>query len=263
MPRHNTVNAGAFLGSLLATGLLVLLAYGITRLIGIDPGDIKNWVVGVLVLWWLIVIVTLPWDLYFKSRALLIDTQRSRREGMNIAESDVTYVKRWAKLSLIIAITLHLISAAGFALLQFYGFSEFGYVASGGAILLMGFRPAWRAYDYLVERLTNIGRDIRFPTDDVLAVKKRLEKLSEQLDELSNKLDMENSGSWASTLEARVATQIEEIKKLRTDLEELRTANDEAHRKLASEAEAAASKVAGGAKVINHVRELVRFFKDA
>ncbi len=263
MSRTNTINTGVFFGSLFTTGLLVAAAYGITRWVGIDPGSLRNWIVGLLVLWWLVVVITLPWDLYFKARALLIDTQHSHQEGMIVAESDLIYVKRWAKLSLIIAISLHLISALALALLQYYGISELGYFASVATILLTGFRPAGRAYDYLVLRLTNIGREIRFPRDDILAVKNQLEKISEKLNRLSNRLDLEEKESWASGLEAGIAKQIIEHEKLRTELEELRNSNDESHRQLATQAEAAASKIAGGAQVINHVRELVRFFKDA
>ena len=263
MYRTNSINTGVFLGSLLITGFLVLLAYGITQWLGMDPGNLRNWVVGLLVLWWLVTIVTLPWDLYFKARALLLDTQHSHKEGMSIAESDVVYVKRWAKLSFIIAIALHLVSAVGLALLEVYGVSELGYFASAAAILLMGLRPALRAYDYLVARLSNIGRDIRYPRDDVLAVKNQAEVLREQLDKVLKVLDLDNNSSWASTLETRIKTQTTEQEKLRHELEELRRTNDESHRQLAHEAEVAASKIAGGAKVIGHVRELVRFFKDA
>jgi len=263
MSHTNTVNTGVFVGSLTTTALLVLIAYGVTRWIGVDPGGIRNWVVGLLVLWWLVIVVTLPWDLYFKARALLIDTQHSHKEGMSIAESDVVYVKRWAKLSFIIAISLHLVSAIGLALLQYFGVSELGYYASGAAILLMGFRPAGRAYDYLVVRLSNIGRDIRYPRDDVLIVKNQVEKMSDQLDDLINHLDLDNKESWASVMDERVTNQSSEFQKLRDELDELRRLNDEAHAHLAKEAETAASKIAGGAQVVNHVRELVRFFKEA
>lgn len=263
MPRTNTVNTGVFLVSLLTTGMLVLITYGVTKWVGFDPGNIRNWVVGLLVLWWLVVVVTLPWDLYFKANALLVDTQHSQQSGMSISEGDVVYVKRWAKLSLIIAISLHLVSALALALLQFYGVSELGYFASGAAILLMGFRPAGRAYDFLVYRLTSIGRDIRYPRDDVLALRNQIENMSVQLGEVVSQLDLEKHESWASEIERRIEMQETEHAKLRVELEELRLLNEEAHRVLAQEAEIAASKIAGGAQVISHVRELVRFFKDA
>ena len=263
MYREKSINTNVFLGSLFITALLVFITYGITRWLGVEPGDAKNWIVGLLVLWWLVIIVTLPWDLYFKSRALVLDTQHSNKAGMNIAESDIVYVKRWAKISFVLAISLHIISAAALAALEFYGVSELGYYAAGAAILLMGFRPAWRAYDYLVMRLTNIGREIRYPRDDVMVLKNQVDVLTEKLNQLSTDLNREKKESWASSLETRLNNLATKQSSVHTELSELRSSNDEAHKQMAIEAEAAAAKVAGGAKVIGHVRELVRFFKDA
>jgi len=32
---------------------------------GINPGEIEDWVFGFFIFWWLVVVVTLPWNLYF------------------------------------------------------------------------------------------------------------------------------------------------------------------------------------------------------
>jgi AraC-like DNA-binding protein len=75
--------------------------------------------------------------------------------------SDIIYAKRWKKLWFIIAISLHVISGIGLALIQYYGLSGLGYFASGAAILFIDFRPAGRAYDYFAPQLTNIVKPVQ------------------------------------------------------------------------------------------------------
>lgn len=263
MSRSSQTYAGKFFGSLFTVGLLLLAAYGIMRWIGADPGSIRDWVIGLFVLWWLIMVVVLPWDLHFKARGVLVDAARSRKDGITVVEADLVYVTRWAKLSLWLAIALHLVSAAGFWLLADLGIYHLGYYAAGAAILAMGLRPAGRAYEYLVERLANIGREVHHPRDDVLALRERIEGIDERLKGLQQRLDAANAESWAATVEARLAAGAAELERLRAAAEDARRANDDAHRQLARDAEAAAARMAEDARVLNHVRELVRFFKEA
>ena len=263
MSSSNNTYAGRFIGSLMTVGILVFAAYGIVRWMGVDPGSLRDWIIGLLVLWWLIVVVTLPWDLYFKAKAVLGDAQRSRQEGVTVSEVDLRYVARWARWSLVLAIALHVISALGLSLLQVYGISRLGYLASGAALLLMGLRPAGRAYEYLLVRLTSIGREVRFPRDDVLELRDRIDGMDNQLKELTQRLDLKQAESWATTLETRLAAHATEQERLRTVIEDLRRQNDDAHRQLARDAEAGAARMAEDGRVLNQVRELVRFFKEA
>lgn len=183
--------------------------------------------------------------------------------GMTVSEADLRYVARWVTWALVLALGLHVVSAVGLGLLQWYGLSQLGYLASGTALLLMALRPLGQAWEYLVARLTSIGRDAHFPRDDILAVKNTLSELEGEHKRLAVSLDLQETGSWAATVESRVSTLAPLQETLRTQLEDLRRLNDEAHRQLAREAEAAASRMAEDGRVLNHARELVRFFKSA
>jgi hypothetical protein len=263
MSRTNTINTGAFVGSIFITGLLVMLTYGVFRWVGIDPGSVSNWVVGLLVLWWLVIVVRLPWDLYFTTRGLLLDTQQSKQKGMNVSADDVAYVQRWAKMSLILAIGLHLMTGLGLALLQYFGVSSLGYYGSVAALLLMGFRPAGRAYDYLASRLKHIGDEILFPRDDVHLLKNKIQKLEDKIKSLEDRLDLEEEDSWAAKLTQDNMQRDKNLDELHLALTEFQENNKDEHQFLAQQAAAAAEKIAGGAQVVNHGRELVRFLKDA
>jgi len=252
-----------FISSLFAVGLFVLGIYGITRWIGVNSGSIRDWTIGLLLLWWLIAVVTLPWNLHFKARAVLIDAARSRQDGISVAEGDMRYVARWARLSLWLAIALHVVSAAGLYLLGYFGISRLGYFAAIAALLLMGLRPAGRAYEYLAARLTSIGREVHYPRDDVISLRTHIGDMNESLSKIIDQLDMDKAESWASRIEARIATTMKMIEGMRAEASDERSRNEDAHRLLARDAEAAAARMAEDARVLNHVRELVRFFKEA
>lgn len=263
MSRSSQTYAGKFFGTLFTVGLLMAAAYGIMRWAGADTGAIRDWVIGLLVLWWLIVVVTLPWDLHFTARGVLADAARSRKDGITVAEADLGYVARWARWSLWLAIGLHLASAAGFWLIADLGIYRLGYYAAGAAILAVGLRPAGRAYEYLADRLASIGREVHHPRDDVLALRTRIDAMESQLKDVLGRLDASESASWAATVEARLTAGAAELERLRSAAEDARRANDDEHRRLARDAEAAAARMAEDARVLNHVRELVRFFKEA
>jgi hypothetical protein len=147
--------------------------------------------------------------------------------------------------------------------LQYSGFSGLGYIGASAAILLMGFRPAVRAYDYLMSRLRNIGREIDYPADNVETLLDKCERLEHQLRIIDEKLNLDEQSSWAANLASQVSAQAAEQEQLRIQLEDFRRTNNEEHRVLARDAESAAAQVAEDGKVLNHVREIVRFFKEA
>jgi hypothetical protein len=230
---------------------------------GINPGEIKDWVIGFFIFWWLVVVVTLPWNLYFSAKGLLANSDRAIKNGRAIKETELVYLKRWEKFSLFLAIGLHLVSAIVLACLQYYGISDLGYIGAVAAILLMGFRPAVRAYDYLMSRLKNIGREIDYPADNVHTLLDKCERLEHKVNFAHDQLNLEEQASWAANIATQISSLAEEQEKLRVQLEDFRRLNNEDHRKLARDAEAAAAQVAEDGKVLNHVREIVRFFKEA
>jgi len=251
------------LSSFFTLGLLALAAFGLVKWIGVNPGEIKDWVIGFFIFWWLVVVVTLPWNLYFSAKNLLANSDRAIKSGRAIKETELIYLKRWEKFSFVLAIGLHIITAIVLAYVQYAGFSAFGYIGAAAAILLMAFRPAIRAYDYLMSRLKNIGREIDYPADNVQTLLDRCSSVDNHLALVNQKLNLDDQESWASSLVTKLQSHTAELDHIRTQLEDLRRLNNEEHRQLARDAESAAAQIAEDGKVLNHVRELVRFFKEA
>lgn len=44
--------------------VVVLLVFGLLQWLEVPTGQMIDWVVGIASFWWLLVIVTLPWDIY-------------------------------------------------------------------------------------------------------------------------------------------------------------------------------------------------------
>jgi len=104
---------------------------------------------------------------------------------------------------------------------------------------------------------------VHFPRDDVLALHERINAMEGQVKEMNQRLDLKDDTAWAATIEARLVAGTSELERLRAAAEDARRANDDAHRQLARDAEGAAARMAEDARVLNNVRELVRFFKEA
>ncbi len=253
----------AFFGVMTFVTLGTAVAYALVHWLGIPTGSFSVWLVSLLMLWWLVVVVTLPWNLHFQARAVIADALRSQEQSIRVEARDLSYVKRWAKLSLIAAIALHLLSAGGFYLLAAYDVTPVGYYGAVAALALVGLRPAIRAYEYVAERIAQIGKEVRFPRDDVLALRSEVEQLQRSVKAHADRLDLEVPESWAAKSEATIRALRADIEASRAALEDLRRANEDDHRQLARGAEQAAARIGEDAQVLGHVRELVRFFKQA
>ncbi len=231
--------------------------------LGIPTGTLVDWFVGGLALWWLLVITTVPWDLHFEARDVVAEARLSRDREIVVDEAQVRYAERVANRALAAAVNLHLLSALGLYLVAFYGVSRVGYVGSGVALLLTGLRPASRAYDYLCARLAGIRKAVTYPREDVVELRTRVVALEGRAEALEQQLDEERADSFAGRGRT-VATDLRrDLERVTSDVERLRVENRREHERIAHDAERAVAQVSTDGQVLEHVREIVRFFKTA
>ena len=62
---------GSFVGSALGLSLGVVLVFGLLRWLGMPTGELLDWVIGLASFWWLLVVVTIPWNIHFGARRVL------------------------------------------------------------------------------------------------------------------------------------------------------------------------------------------------
>jgi hypothetical protein len=244
-------------------GFLTLLAFGLLQWLGISSGHFLDWVIGVASFWWLLAIVTLPWNVCFEAQEVIAEAATSESKGIAVDRQQVQYAKKVARWSLVVAIALHVISAIGLYTLAATGISAVGYVSSGAALLFTALRPAVRAYQYLAARLWAIRREIQYPREDVQELRDRVNLLESKAARIDELLDPQEPHSWVATTQREVAEMRKNTANLRALLEQFQAQNEVEHQQLSREAKSAIAQLTEDSQVLGHVREIIRFFKTA
>ncbi|WP_427161370.1 hypothetical protein ACQFX9_07235 [Aliinostoc sp. HNIBRCY26] len=252
-----------FISSIAGIVAVVLLAFGVLQWLHIPSGNFLDWVIGGASFWWLLVIVTVPWNIHFQAKEVLAEAAQSIDKQIPVDEKQVNYVKILAKRSLWLALALHLLSAIGLYTLAATGISAVGYISSGAALLLTILRPAIRAYEYLYARLTMISQEWKYPREDIVELRQRFDALEQKIEVLENQLNPEQPYSLAATQQRFADETRKELAKIAANLEEFRAVNQTEHDRLAREARNAIAQLSTDGQFLDHVREIIRFFKTA
>lgn len=243
--------------------VLLLLVFGILQWLQVPAGDFLDWAIAGASFWWLMVIVTVPWNVYFQAKEVLAEAEQSRQKNIAIDEKQLRYVNSLAKRSLPIALGLHLLSAIGLYFLAATGISAVGYISSGAALLLTFLRPAVRGYEYIAQRLYAIKQEFKYPREDAIELRYRVEVIEEALRNLQEQLNPENPQSWVTRLQRDLEATQQQLTRVGASLEDLRTNNQAQHDQLGKEAQRAIAQLSADAQFLDSVREIIRFFKSA
>lgn len=252
-----------FISSIAGIVIVVLTAFGLLQWLHIPAGNFLDWVIGGASFWWLLVIVTVPWNVHFQAKEVLAEAAQSKEKGIPVDEKQVKYVTVLAKRSLWVAIALHLFSAVGLYTLAATGISTVGYISSGAALLLTILRPAIRAYEYLYTRLTMIRQEWKYPREDIVELRDRFSILEQKIQSLEEQLNPEQSYSLPATQQRFAEETRRDLARIAANLEELRATNQTEHERLAREARTAIAQLSTDGQFLDHVREIIRFFKTA
>ncbi|MBD2199900.1 MULTISPECIES: hypothetical protein [Calothrix] len=252
-----------FVSSIAGIVVLVLVAFGLLQWLHIPAGSFLDWIIGGASFWWLLVIVTVPWNVHFQAKEVLAEAARSIEKGIPVDNKQVQYVKLLAKRSLWVALALHLFSAIGLYTLAATGISTVGYISSGAALLLTILRPSIRAYEYLYARLAMIRQEWQYPREDIMELRDRFSALEYKVQRLEEQLDAEEADSIVAKQKRFSDETRREIARISANLEELRATNQTEHERLSREARNAIAQLSTDGQFLDHVREIIRFFKTA
>jgi hypothetical protein len=252
-----------FISSIAGIVVVVLTAFGLLQWLHIPAGNFLDWVIGGASFWWLLVIVTVPWNVHFQAKEVLAEAAQSKEKGIPVDEKQVKYVTALAKRSLWVAIALHLFSAVGLYTLAATGISTVGYISSGAALLLTILRPAIRAYEYLYARLTMIRQEWKYPREDIVELRDRFSILEQKIQSFEEQLNPEQSYSLPATQQRFAEETRRDLARIAANLEEFRATNQTEHERLAREARTAIAQLSTDGQFLDHVREIIRFFKTA
>ena len=242
---------------------LLLLVFGLLQWLHLPAGSFLDWTIGGATFWWLLVIVTVPWNVHFQAKEVLAEAEQSREKDIAVDEEKVKYVKSLAKRSLLIALALHVLSAIGLYSLAIAGISAVGYIGSGAALLLTVLRPAVRAYEYIAARLAMVRQEFKYPRQDVMELRDRVIVIEENLTSIQYQLNLEEPGSFVSGQNRQLEVTRNNLTQVAASLEELKATNQAQHNKLAQDAQNAIGRLSSDSEFLSHVREILRFFKEA
>ncbi|WP_375506956.1 hypothetical protein [uncultured Nostoc sp.] len=252
-----------FISSIAGIVIVVLTAFGLLQWLHIPAGNFLDWVIGGASFWWLLVIVTVPWNVHFQAKEVLAEAAQSKEKGIPVDEKQVNYVTVLANRSLWVAIALHLFSAVGLYTLAATGISTVGYISSGAALLLTILRPAIRAYEYLYARLAMIRQEWKYPREDIVELRDRFSILEQKIQSFEEQLNPEQSYSLPATQQRFAEETRRDLARIAANLEALGATNQTEHERLAREARTAIAQLSTDGQFLDHVREIIRFFKTA
>ncbi|MEZ2236833.1 hypothetical protein [Microcoleus sp.] len=252
-----------FAGFGASTGIFLLLVFAILQWLHIPAGSFIDWVIAIAIFEWLLLIVTVPWNIHFEAKEVLAQATESTEKGIVVDDKQVKYVTVLVSRSLLVAIGLHLLSAIALYTLAATGISAIGYLSSGAALLLTILRPAIRGYQYLAARLTMIRRQFLHPREDILELRSRFANLESTINNLEAKFNSNDPNSWVAIQERQQEANTRDLTRLAASLQDLTATNQAEHTKLTRDAESAIAQLTDDGKFLNHVREIIRFFKEA
>jgi len=238
--------------------IITLIVFGVLQGLNISTGSFLDWIIGAASFWWLLVIVTVPWNIHFDARQVAAEAEISQEKGIQVDAKKIGYAQKIQKRSLTIAIALHVVSTIGLYALAATGISAVGYISSGAALLLTVLRPAIRTYQYLAQRLASIRQELKYPREDVMELRGRTINIEHLLEQIQEKLK-----SQAETNKRQWQAQQQELTELNANLRELQAVNQSEHERIAKESKQAIAQLTTDGQFLEHVREIIRFFKTA
>ncbi|MEG4048255.1 hypothetical protein [Microcoleus sp. Pol17_C1] len=252
-----------FAGFGAVTGIFLLLVFAILQWLHVPAGSFIDWVIAIAIFEWLLLIVTVPWNIHFEAKEVLAQAAESTKKNIAVDREQVKYVTVLVSRSLFVAIALHLFSAIALYALAAAGISAIGYLSSGAALLLTVLRPAIRGYQYLAQRLTTIRSQFLYPREDIVELRSRFAMLESTVRDLTNQLSPDNPNSWVAVQNREREAIRRELTTVSASLQSLQATNQAEHTKLARDAESAIAQLTDDGQFLNHVREIIRFFKES
>ncbi|WP_433361403.1 hypothetical protein ACQPZX_28420 [Actinoplanes sp. CA-142083] len=159
---------------------VALLLAWLGRLAGLPVSALLAVGGGVAALMWTVVLVTLPWNLYFDARQVLRRNEVARERGVNVPEGSDREARLIARRTLILALAGHLGTALVTAAFAAVTGSLIGYYLSAFYLISTAVRPAQAFLAHLRERIGILRRDGAFPYEDVAALRGRVHQLGSE-----------------------------------------------------------------------------------
>ena len=177
----------------------------------------------IIALSWLIVLTTVPWNLYFAARRAAQEMAVSRERGIAVRPQYDEEAGRISRRMLWFALGAHLGTALAAAAIAFFSGNKVGYYIAGISLLSTAFRPAAAYFGHVRERIKVLTRESTHPRDDVATLRDRADMIQQSVHKL--RLDLQDAGVDLRRAESALADGIAHAREVLTaDLNRLQDA---------------------------------------
>jgi hypothetical protein len=200
-----------------------LLFAWLGRLAGVPLSTLLSIGAGGVALAWLIVLVTVPWNLYFAARLAVAEMAASTKRGITIRADHVAEARRIARRMLWFALGAHVTTSAVVAVITYVSGATLGYYFSGFYLFSTAIRPAAAYFAHVRKRITDLSRESRYPREDIASLKRRVDGMADTLKTV--RADLSRAGDDLRRAESALAGDIAHARQVMTaDLARLQDA---------------------------------------
>ncbi|MEV6774331.1 hypothetical protein AB0N05_37415 [Nocardia sp. NPDC051030] len=230
---------------------------------------------GFVAFFWLVVVVTVPWNLYFATLQAGHRVNAAREREIPVPPAREGEVRTLARRLLVLAVGAHVVSAVAAAVVALLSGYVIGYYVAGFFLASIVFRPAGAYFGYLRARIAAMSRDIAYPPDDVRELREQLVAVAGNLDATRSNLAawQESDGRQIDELRDEVRRQDqrarEEQRSMREtvarDHSDLLSRAEEVDRRIAAmitRFDTALNGVTDQQELMSGLRALVRFVRE-
>jgi hypothetical protein len=245
-----------------------LLFAWLGRLAGVPLETLLLVAAILLALTWMIVLVTVPWNLYFAARRVVAEMAVSRRRGIAVHAGDDAEAGRIARRMLWFAIGGHVGTAAAIAVIAAGAAAPTGYYVAGFYLLSTAVRPAAAYFVHLRTRIATLGRESTHPRDDVVSLRQDVAHLTSTVDDLQVRLSraQQDTAADLAHLRHQVTTDLTRIEDAQaTDRAAARCRDDELGARveqMVRRIEATLDGVSDHQELLGGIRALVRMIRS-
>jgi hypothetical protein len=183
---HRTSGVVRWWAAIVIGTLAALLIAWLGHLAGVSLNTVLSIAAVAAALAWLIVLVAVPWNLYFGARRVLIEMAASRGRGIDIPADQETEAHTIARRMLWFALGGHVITAAVAGVVTYVSGATIGYYVTAAYLFSATIRPAAAYFAHLRGRIRTLSRESLHPREDVTELRERvggLVKIAKRLEE--------------------------------------------------------------------------------
>jgi len=182
-----------------------LLFAWLGRVAGVPLATLVSIGAAVAALMWTVVLVTLPWNLYFDARRIVADNAVSRERGITVPPGQDLEARHIARRMLRFALGGHLGTAAVTAAFAYVSGALTGYYLAGFYLLSTAVRPAAAYLAHLRERITTLTRESTHPRDDVASLTVTVTSLTNAVETVEEQLSQARRAAAEDLYRAQTA----------------------------------------------------------